>query len=315
MTGSGSGARPQLIVDCDPGHDDACALVLAHHLADLVVITTVGGNAPLRDVTDNALLTAQLFGIGAEVHAGSARPLVTEPLHAPHVHGERGFDGPQLPALTRRAASEAAVEVLIESARATEGRWLVGLGPLTNIATALRAAPDLAGRIAGISFMGGSAGAGNRTAVAEFNVLADPEAAAIVVSSGAPVVMSGLDLTHQFVVDDRLATDLAATGTPGGAVLAGLVTTYLDRMEQLGGTRRGGLHDPCAVLAVTHPHLVERTARQVEVELAGSHTRGMTVVDLRPPRADRPPANVEHCHTLHHGPARALLLEAVATHG
>jgi inosine-uridine nucleoside N-ribohydrolase len=311
----GAGERPALIVDCDPGHDDACALVLAHHLADIVAITTVGGNAPLLDVTGNALLTTQLFGIGAEVHAGCPRPLVAEPRHAGHVHGERGFSGADLPPLTRSVASDTGVEVLVETVRSREGAWLIGLGPLTNIATALRAAPDLARRVAGISFMGGSAGIGNHTPVAEFNVLTDPEAAAIVVGSEAPVTMSGLDLTNQFVLDDRLVDDLALIGNTGAAVLAGLMTFYLDGVEQRTGVRAGGLHDPCAVLAVARPQLVGRTRRRVDVELTGAHTRGMTVVDRRPARPGDRPGNVDHCHTLDHQGARALLLEAVAAHG
>ena len=175
MTEQGSERpRPQLVIDCDPGHDDAMALVLAHHVAEILAITTVGGNAPLLDVTDNALVTTQVFGIDVDVHAGCARPLVAPPRHAPQVHGERGFDGPTLPVLERRVASEDGVEVLIETVRANEGATIVSLGPMTNVALALRSAPDLARRVAGISFMGGSADVGNHTPVGEFNVLVDP---------------------------------------------------------------------------------------------------------------------------------------------
>lgn len=324
LPGSGSGARPRMIVDCDPGLDDAAALVLASHFADLVGVTTVGGNAPLVDVTTNALLTAQVFGIEVEVHAGAERPLVAEPLHAPEIHGERGFDGPSLPPLERQAASHDAVEYLIETIRGEEGLWLVPTGPLTNVALALRSAPDLGARLAGISFMGGSAASGNRTAAAEFNVLVDPEAAAAVVAAGrrsegggeVPVLMAGLDLTHQFVVDDALAADLRATATPGGVMLADLVVAYLDQVEAIRGVRQGGFHDPCAVLAVTHPGLITHAHRRVEVELAGTHTRGMTLVDQR--RAldeDDPDGNVWHGHTLDQPAARAALLGAVVAHG
>jgi inosine-uridine nucleoside N-ribohydrolase len=307
--------RPRVIVDCDPGLDDAAGLVLAHHYADLVGITTVGGNAPLRDVTANALLTTQIFGIDVEVHAGADRPLVAAARHAPEVHGESGFAGPSLPPLDRHVASDHGVEFLIETIRASEGTWLVPTGPLTNIALALRLAPDLARRLAGISFMGGSATFGNHSAVAEFNVLADPEAAAVVVGSGAEILMAGLDLTHQFVVDDRLADHLREIANPGGLMLADLVVSYLDHVEKVRGERQGGLHDPCAVLAVTHPSLIRHTLRQVDVELAGAHTRGMTVVDQRPPVPGRPPGNVWHGHTLDHPAALAALLAAVRAHG
>lgn len=314
----------RLLIDCDPGHDDAIALVAGAHLAEIVGITTVGGNAPLPDVTANALLTCQLFGIEVEVHAGAARPLVAPPRHAPEVHGVSGFAGPSLPPLQREAASHDGVGYLIEAIRAEEGMWLVALGPLTNVALAFRHAPDLPGRLAGISFMGGSADVGNRTPVAEFNVLVDPEAAAVVLDGGVPIRMAGLDLTTQFPVDDALAEDLRAIGGPGPAVLADLVASYLDQAESLTGRRRGGLHDPCAVLAVTHPEVITSELRRVDVELVGKLTRGMTVVDRRPSppagRRSRPgdearAPNVEHGHTLDHPRARRLILEAVAARG
>ncbi len=305
----------RILLDCDPGHDDAAAMVMAAHYGDLVGVTTVGGNAPLADVTNNALLTAQIFGLDVDVHAGCDRPLVAEPLHAPEVHGVSGFAGPALPSLERTVSPTSAIEYIIETVRATEGLWLVPTGPLTNVAVALRQAPDLADRVAGISFMGGSAGLGNRTAAAEFNALVDPEAVKVVIDCGARVVMSGLDLTLQFVVDDQLAEDLAAIGTVGATVLADLIRFYLDKAEERGLPRRGGLHDPCAVLAVTHPHLIERTRRPVDVELDGRLTRGMTVVDRRGGiSGDGGAGNVEHCHTLDHEGCRRLFLDAVAAY-
>lgn len=302
---------PRLIVDCDPGHDDAVALVVAAHFGDLVGITTVGGNAPLVDVTTNALLTCQIFGIDVDVHAGAARPLVAEPRHAPEVHGVSGFAGPALPELNRSVASNEGVEYLIDTIRGEEGLWLVPIGPLTNVALAFRQAPDLPGKLAGLSFMGGSATVGNHSAVAEFNILVDPEAAAVVFDSGARIHMAGLDLTHQFPVDDALANDIRAIDTPGATVLSDLMGNFLDQMETLAGGRLGGLHDPCAVLAVTHPEVVEHAARHVAVELTGTVTRGMTVVDQR--RAGTAEPNIFHGHTLHHDSARSLVLEAIAS--
>ncbi len=303
----------RLLIDCDPGHDDAVALVAAARYGEIVGITTVGGNAPLADVTTNALLTCQIFGIDAEVHAGAVRPLVAEPRHAPHIHGISGFAGPELPELTRTVASDDAVGFLIETIRAEEGLWLVPLGPLTNVALALRNAPDLVDRLAGVSFMGGSAGSGNHTPVGEFNMLVDPEAGAVVVNAGIPrLLMAGLDLTHQFTVDDALESDLRAIGNTGALVLADLMAGYLDRIEEFAGRRLGGLHDPCAVLAVTHPDVVSHTMRHVDVELTGRLTRGMTVVDQRPKGG---PVNVAHGHTLDHNTARSLVLGAVADLG
>lgn len=310
MTGRTNASVPRLIVDCDPGHDDAVALVLAAQFGDLVGITTVGGNAPLADVTTNALLTCQLFGIDVEVHAGANRPLVAPPRHAPEIHGVSGFAGPALPELERSVSSHSAIEYLIETIRAEEGLWLAPIGPLTNIALAFRQAPDLPSRLSGVSFMGGSAGAGNHSAVGEFNVLVDPEAAAVVLNSGARIHMAGLDLTAQFVVDDALSADIAATGGPGARVLADLMNSYLDQAQKLTGARLGGLHDPCAILAVTHPEVIESAERHVDVELTGTLTRAMTVVDMR--RAGTAEPNVFHGHTLNHERARKLTIDAIA---
>lgn len=306
--------KPRLIIDCDPGQDDAVALVVAAAHAEIVGITTVGGNAPLIDVTNNALLTCQVFGIEAPVHAGAARPLVAPPRHAPEIHGVRGFSGPTLPERTRDPASTDAVGFLIESIRSEEGLWLVPIGPLTNVALALRQAPDIANRLAGISFMGGSATVGNHSAVAEFNALVDPEACAVVFESGAPLHMAGLDLTHQFVVDDSLESDVRAVDNAGAVMLADLFANYLDAAEQRNGVRRGGLHDPCAVLAITHPELIASTPRHVAIELNGAVTRGMTVVDQRGEGIGETP-NVLHGHTLEHESARHVVLESIRARG
>lgn len=302
--------RPRLIVDCDPGHDDALALVLADVRAELVGITTVGGNAPLVDVTRNALIVSQVYGIDAPVHVGSARPLVAEPRNALEIHGTHGLAGPVLPELERSVASDAAIEWIIETTRADEGIWLVPIGPMTNVAQVLRLAPDVAGRIAGVSFMGGSGGVGNHGPVSEFNALVDPEALHVVLTAPiADIRMAGLDLTHQFVVDDALERDLRAIGDVGGTFAADMVAAYLEAMVGRSGRRQGGLHDPCAVLAVTDPEVITSTPRHVAVELRGELTRGMTVVDER---AGERTTNVAHGHTLDHAAARRIVLDAVA---
>jgi inosine-uridine nucleoside N-ribohydrolase len=306
--------RPRLLVDCDPGLDDAVALVVAAVHADLVGITTVGGNAPLADVTANALHTCQLFDIDVPVHAGSARPLVAPPRFAPEIHGERGFGSTALPPLERAPASEAGIEFLVESVRSEEGLWIVALGPLTNLALALRVAPDVADRVAGISFMGGSASAGNHTPVGEFNALVDPEALSVVLASGAPLRMAGLDLTRQFLLDDAFEQEVRRLGTTGAIVIADLVLGYLDAVAEHRGERVGALHDPCAVLAVTHPDLISATPRHVDVELRGHLTRGMTVVDQRGRGVGRPP-NVAHGHDLDAVGARRAVLDALRRRG
>ncbi|HTH06953.1 MAG TPA: nucleoside hydrolase, partial [Ilumatobacteraceae bacterium] len=212
---------PRILLDCDPGHDDVVAITAAARYADLVGITTVAGNAPLDRTTYNACVMRDLLGLSAPVHAGAVRPLLSEPFHAAYVHGESGLDGADLPAPSRGADGDDAVGFIVDTCRAEEGLWLVPTGPLTNIALAMRAAPDLTSRIAGVSLMGGGS-FGNRTAMAEFNIWADPEAAAIVYSSGAPLVMAGLDVTHQFLVTEDRIAQVDAIGGRLATVLADL---------------------------------------------------------------------------------------------
>ena len=272
---------PKMIVDCDPGHDDAIALVVAAHFAELVGVTTVAGNAPITATTRNARIILDMIGSTAPLHQGAHRPLVAPPRHAAYVHGESGLDGADLPEPSRPADSQDAVEFLIESCRATEGIWLVPTGPLTNIALALRTAPDLASRIAGISLMGGGS-FGNRSAAAEFNIWADPEAASIVFDYGHRLIMSGLDVTHRLqATPERIAQVRQLPGRLA-AVLADLFDffsqVYVSRHDNMRG---GAVHDPCAVLALTHPQFFTTKDHHVVVETHGELTRGMTLIDQR----------------------------------
>ncbi|MCU1394056.1 MAG: putative pyrimidine-specific ribonucleoside hydrolase [Ilumatobacteraceae bacterium] len=273
--------RLPIILDCDPGHDDAIAIVVAAAHANLLGITTVAGNAPLDLTTRNAIIVTDLLGIDTPVHSGANRPLVAEPVHADYVHGESGIDGADLPDPSRAPNSTNAVEFIIETCRANEGTWLVATGPCTNVALALRTAGDLAGRLGGISVMGGGS-FGNRTTAAEFNIWADPEAASVVFGYGGPLIMSGLDLTHQFqATPERIDQVRALPGTLAG-VLADLFVffsgTYVHRSDNLRGAP---VHDPCAVLALTHPELFQRAQRHVQIETTGTLTRGMTLIDER----------------------------------
>ncbi len=275
------GDRPRIILDCDPGHDDVIAIVVAAEHTDLVGITTVAGNAPLARTTHNACMMRDVLALECGVHAGAERPLVAPPKFAGFVHGESGLDGAELPNPRTGPDSIDAVAFLVESCRRDEGLWLVPTGPLTNIALALRAAPDLAGRIAGISLMGGGT-FGNRRPLAEFNIWADPEAAAIVFGCGAPIVMAGLDVTHQFIVTRSRIDEVAAMGTPFTDLIGDLFEffsgNYIARHDGIEGA---ALHDPLAVMALTHPALFDGTDRHVAIETTGEHTAGMTVIDRR----------------------------------
>ena len=303
--------RPAVILDCDPGHDDAIAIVVAAHLCDLVGITTVAGNAPLDRTTHNARVMRELLGIDVAVHAGAARPLLAEPSAAVDVHGLTGLDGAALPEPVRPVDSEDAAAFIVESCRRRPGTWIVAVGPLTNIALALRRAPDVAGSVAGISVMGGGT-FGNRTAVGEFNVWADPEAAAIVFSSGAPLIMAGLDVTHQFLATPERIERVRAIGGRLATTLSELLTffsgSYRSRHDEIAGAP---MHDVLAVLAVVEPTLFERRRRHVAIETTGLLTRGMTVIDERTVRS-RPAGNCDVLSTVDGDEAFDRVVGAIA---
>jgi len=308
-----------MIIDCDPGHDDVAAIVAAAHFGDVRGIVTVGGNAPLDLTTHNALVMRDLIGLDAPVHSGAARPLVREPRTAPGVHGESGLDGADLPAPTTPLDGTDGAAFIVDTCRETEGLWLVPTGPLTNIALALRADPGLLERIAGVSLMGGGR-FGNMSSTAEFNIGVDPEAAAEVFAAfdardgaGPPLIMAGLHVTHQFQLSPERIAAIAAVPGLLAETLAGLFgffsRMYLARHDE-GSMVGAALHDPLAVLAVTHPDLFESVERHVLVETQGELTAGATVIDDRR-YLDRRPANCTVLETVDADAAFALLLEAI----
>jgi inosine-uridine nucleoside N-ribohydrolase len=300
-----------IILDCDPGHDDAIALVVAARHTNLLGITTVAGNAPLESTTHNAIVMRDLLGLDVHVHSGASRPLIAPPRHAGYVHGESGLDGADLPPPSGPPASRDAVGFIIDTVRNNEGVWLVPTGPMTNIALALRSAPDIAARVAGISFMGGGL-FGNRTPTAEFNMWADPEAAAIVIGYGGPLIMSGLDMTYQLQATPERIQQVRDLSGHLAATLADLLTffsgTYVSRHEDMQGA---AVHDPVAVMALTHPELFTRSFSHVMVETSGEHTRGMTVIDQRT-LIERPAPNCDRLTGVDADAAWAVVTDAIA---
>ncbi len=283
----------KVILDCDPGHDDALAIVLAcaAEEIELLGITTVAGNQTVDKTTRNALRVLTLIGMEVPVARGAARPLIRELVTAPEVHGETGLDGAELPEPAVGPREEHAVEFLIRTIRASpEPVVLVPTGPLTNVALALRIAPDIAERIERIVLMGGAARDSNVTPAAEFNIYVDPEAAHIVFSSGIAITMVGLDVTNRALLSPEEIERLARGG-PVRRTFAGLLRFYAAANERLLGIKGAPLHDPLAVAAVIDPTLLVTEPLHVAVELCGEHARGATVVDLyrvtgRAPNAD-----------------------------
>jgi inosine-uridine nucleoside N-ribohydrolase len=268
-----------LILDCDPGHDDAIALLLAlaSPEATLVGVTTVVGNQTLEKTTANALRLLEFTGrADVPVAAGAGRPLVRERSVAANVHGESGLDGPDLPPPTGAPVAQHAVEFLAEN---VDGRTLVATGPLTNVGLLLSVHPGA--RPQRIVLMGGAIGEGNVTPAAEFNIWADPEAARLVFESGIDVTMVGLDVTHRAIVTPAVAEELRGAGR-AGTLVAELVDFYSrfhrERYPELGGSP---MHDPVALAYALRPELLEVREARIEVDCAWGQGRGRTNVDFR----------------------------------
>lgn len=272
-----------IVIDCDPGHDDAIALLLtlASPELDLRLVTTVAGNTTLDKTTANAIRVLDLAGSAIPVAAGADRPLVRPLVVAEYVHGPSGLDGPALLPPSREAMAIHAVEAIADVLRiATEPITLVPVGPLTNIALLLALHPELADRIHRIVLMGGAVGQGNITPAAEFNIYADPEAAARVFGSGLDITMIGLDVTHRALLWPENAEQLAEAGRVGRFVAD--LFGYFSRTEPGGRSGAAPIHDAVAVAHLIWPDLVTTEHRPVAIDL-GDLQRGRTVVDRRRP--------------------------------
>ena len=302
-----------IIIDCDPGHDDAVAILLAVRLANVLSITTVAGNTSLANTTRNALSLVELMGADIPVHSGEATALDGETRHAEHVHGETGFGGTALPEPAASVASDDAVGHLIEQSKLTPDLTLIAVGPLTNVAKAMQQDPDFAKRLHALALMGGSTDAGNVTSTAEFNIWADPEAARVVFAGDINPIVCGLNLTRQLRTDDEYTGSLREGGKAVGCFIAELYDYMHDRLEELVGARPAALHDPCAVLTITHPELFKFAEMHVDVEVSGELTRGMTVFDQRPSKLG-PKPNCKVAVSVVPEEAKALIKDAVLSY-
>lgn len=281
----------KIIIDCDPGHDDALALVLAHGspAVQLLAVTTVVGNQSLAKVTRNALAVATVIGMhDVPVAAGCARPLLEEPRPADYVHGESGLGGVELPEPTVALDPRHGVDVIIETVMSHEPGTvtLVPTATLTNIAMAARKEPRIVDRVAEVVLMGGAVQGGNVTPAAEFNIASDPEAARIVFREPWPVTMVGLDLTHQALATPEVVERLRSVGTGPARFVHALLGFYRDAYRLHAGLGAPPLHDPCAVARVIDPTVVTTRPAPLDVEVSGELTRGSTVADLRRPAPD-----------------------------
>jgi inosine-uridine nucleoside N-ribohydrolase len=268
--------RPVLL-DCDPGHDDALAILLAAgrpDAIDLRAVTTVAGNADLDKVTLNARRVLALAGVDeVPLAAGAAGPRRGELVTAPDIHGESGLDGAELPEAVVETDPRGAITLMAERGPAT----VVATGPLTNVAELLERAPET---VREIVWMGGSTDRGNTRPYAEFNAFVDPEAAEVVFAGGVPLTMVGLNLTHQAQATPEVVERLRAIANPAAEAAVGWLTFFADSYRTIYGFAGPPVHDPCALALVIDPPLVRTVEAFVGIETEGRWTRGATVVDL-----------------------------------
>ncbi len=289
-----------VIIDCDPGHDDALMLMLAYGSGrfDIKAVTVSAGNQTQAKTLQNALKILTLIGAThIPVYRGAEKPLFGDLVIADYVHGETGLDGPSLPVPEMQAQAVSAVEGIARVLSASEiPVTIVPTGPLTNIATFLLAYPHLKSKIQRISLMGGGIFRGNMTPLAEANIYADPEAAAIVFRAGVPITMCGLDVTHKALVFKKDIGLLRALGNRTGKAAADLMDFYSvfyneNRAELDGGA---ALHDPCAIAWLMNPGIFTTKSCYVDVETRGELTRGTTVVDFYNTLQKEPNATVAY---------------------
>lgn len=273
-----------IICDCDPGHDDAISLILACSRPELniLAVTTSAGNQTPDKTLNNALSVLTLLGrTDLDVAGGTLKPLARDLIIADNVHGESGIDGPTLPKATFSAVSLSAIELIAQKVRQSPQPVILNpTGPLTNIALFLTCYPELHNNVDSIVLMGGAASAGNWTAAAEFNIFVDPEAADIVFKSGIPIVMCGLDVTHQAYILESDIQRIRSISNPVSNCVADLLDFFAQYHKDPKWELKGApLHDPCTIAWLLQPDLFRTLDCWVGIETKGELTQGMTVVD------------------------------------
>lgn len=273
----------KIILDCDPGHDDALAMLLAHSHPDIdmVLITTVAGNQTVEKTTRNALNVANLASIATPIAKGLDRSITGKRVAAPEIHGESGLDGPVFPPCDLKPIDKHAVDAIVDTLMASDGDiTMVCTGPLSNMAAAMIKEPRITSQIREIVLMGGASYFGNKTPAAEFNIFVDPEAARIVFDSGAPLTMVGLELTHQATATSDIVEEIRAMGSPVAEFVVDLLEFFGNTYRNVFGFEAPPIHDACTVAYLIDPNVFTTQSYRVDIETRGEFTAGMTVVDL-----------------------------------
>ncbi len=273
----------KMILDCDPGHDDAIAMMLAFASPELEVlgVTVSYGNVGLENTLRNALKIRELCGSDVPVFAGVPQPLVSTRISAEFVHGRSGLDGPVLPEPIRGAESTRAIDFIIDSILAHPREiTLCPIGPMTNLAMAMRLEPKIVPLIKQIVLMGGSTGLGNWSPAAEFNILCDPHAAKILFESGVPITMFGLNVTHQALALPQHIAAIRGNGNKTSVVAAELLEFFKLSYQKRYGYAGPALHDPCVIAYLLKPDLFKLEKLNVVVDDSSGASFGRTVVDV-----------------------------------
>lgn len=290
-----------LIIDCDPGVDDAIALLLALASPSLKVlaVTTVAGNVPVATTYDNAhRICALVNRLDTPIYAGCPRPLVRSPIFAADVHGENGLGGVVLPDAPLQHREEHAVDILIQHCRAHQQNPLTiaALGPLTNLAISLVKAPDIVQGIEQLVIMGGGIVGGNITPYAEFNCYADPHAAQVVLTSGIPITLIPLDLTHQVIATTQWRSQLQVVGNLVSQVVVQMLSHYGSHERRDRGWDGPPLHDPCVIGYLLSPDLFSTAPAIIEVELSSAEKMGQLICQWE--SAEQVAKNIQVAHTI-----------------
>lgn len=289
----------KVILDCDPGHDDAFAIMLAAQHLDVLGITTIGGNCTLDNVTKNALKVLEVLKrTDIPVYAGHESPMVAPLVTAPQFHGETGLDGPDLPEPKTKPQDKHAVDFIVETVMSTDDVTLIATGPLTNIAEAISREPRIVDRVKEIYIMGGSVTFGNWTPAAEFNIFVDPEAAYRVFNSGLLVNMCGVNLTRQCCLGFEHMKEIREIGTDAAKLAADLLEFFIDTTVSSVSLSGANLHDACPVAWIINQDLIKAVPMRIDIELKGEYTRGMTVCDYRHLRGAEPAIDLHRVPTM-----------------
>ena len=286
--------RRKIILDCDPGHDDAVAIMLAARepSLELLGVTVVAGNQTLENTQRNARNVLQWIGADVPVYAGCSGPMVRDKVIAGDIHGSTGLDGPVFPPLHKELEPEHAVQFLIRTLLDSQGDiTVVTTGPMTNLAMALRLEPRITEKIARIVLMGGSITNGNVTPAAEFNILADAEAASVCFRSGRPITMVGLDVTRKVLCYPEIVERMGRIGNPASELFVALMGHFCKTQKAIFGWEGGPLHDPVTIASLIDPQLLTLKPMNVQIDIRSTQSYGRTNCDfygyLRlPPTAD-----------------------------